>query len=63
MCLIDEMCDESGDKSGDDTKDSVPQGKVNYAGTSPLQGVVTYKLPIAHLRPRPCKDSDQCKSS
>ena len=54
MCLIDEMCDESGDKNGDDTKDCVPQGKVNYAGTFPLQGVVTYKLPIQkHLRPRP----------
>jgi len=33
--------DECGDKRGYDTKDRVPQGKVNYAGTFPLQEFIT----------------------
>jgi len=44
---IDESSDETADESGDDTKDSVPQGKAHYAGTFPLQWLVTYIM-LAH---------------
>ena len=46
---VDETGDESQDKNGDGIKDSVPQSKVNYACTFPLQGVVMYILPIEAL--------------
>ena len=61
---IDESGDGTGDESGDDTKDSVSQGKVNYAGTFPLQGVITdiYCMPVKTLATR-SKNFVHCKSS